>query len=302
MENKVPSSISNSDRFWVAQVIGAFLLVMIVASLTGSYFNANKWWAHRDLQAPAFQNEVIIERYLQDGKDKEIVIVGSSAATQLPPEGQRPSNVATLFIQGGGAMTGLEAIIKSEFTPAVVLVEVDFISRGIDLKLIDSETAPFKTWLKRYLPVWRHEQNLINYAYKSRIPKFNVKDLPVYSPEESERRLAPRIQNSREFLLKKPLDEPAMRETISILNSQVQTLEQRGCRVIFFSLPLNKGLKTTPWYARWESMVMETLNGNQFITPSPQKYYYTVDGIHFYMESGNDYFNFLMNVVNFNVE
>ena len=77
------------------------------------------------MQGEAYKNATVAERYLVAPHNKRTVIVGSSVANGLPPEGFRPADVATLSMAGNGAMTGLEIILRSGARPQLVLVEVD---------------------------------------------------------------------------------------------------------------------------------------------------------------------------------
>ena len=103
----MPLSIFNFDFSPVAKAISATIITILIAwAIVPThlpYDEANSFGA-------ASLNELILEKYTFDGRNKPIVFVGSSITTAIPPPQCRPDNVASIYLQGGGPMTGLYAI------------------------------------------------------------------------------------------------------------------------------------------------------------------------------------------------
>lgn len=111
--------------------LAGFLLTLLALSAGVSQLRESLSDEEVDVQGEAYENAIVAERYLLAPDNKRTVIVGSSVAKALPPEGFQPADVATLFMPGNGAMSGLEIILRSGARPQVVLVEVDFADRGV---------------------------------------------------------------------------------------------------------------------------------------------------------------------------
>jgi hypothetical protein len=270
---------------------------LLATNLFVEYLRATTWWATRDIQHPGVQNEVIFERYIFDGLAKKIVLVGSSVSTQLPPEGQRPENVATLFAQGSGGMTGLEAIVLSQAAPRVVLIEANFLNRGINEAMLSNIFNPYTLYLRKNLRALRYEFNPLNLLYKRYLSlPAHTDDSPKMPPSEWDIQLAPKIDHYKAgFGNVNPSVLKQNEAIIDTLKRQVKTLSNRGSRIIFYFTPMHHDLIDLPVIAQWSNLILQEFgNDYEIILPKPGQYTYLVDGIHFFVQSGKEYFDYLM--------
>jgi hypothetical protein len=246
-----------------------------------------------EVQGVAYDNATVAERYLLSPDNKRTVIVGSSVAKGLPPEGFRPADVATLFMAGNGAMTGLEIILKSGASPQITPVEVDFADRGVDEDLIAHLFDPAAYALRRAMPIFQDENNLLNLLVKASISRrayAAVGDRPQVSVAEWRNEIRARIDYyvagfSHPYKINEPLLER--------FKSQVKALEQRGTRVVFFFDPLDQEIAAAPEIQAWRQVVQGAFPDHQFI-PAVSGALHLMDGIHFFGYAGIQYFQYLL--------
>jgi hypothetical protein len=246
-----------------------------------------------EVQGEAYENAAVAERYLVAPDEKRTVIVGSSVAKALPPEGFRPADVATLFMPGNGAMTGLEIILRSGARPQIVLVEVDFANRGVDDDLIAHLFDPAALALRKAMPIFQDENNLLNLLVKASVSRHahnSVADRPKVSLAQWRTQIRSRIDYyvagfGHPYQVKQPLMER--------LQTQVKTLEEHGTRVVFFFDPLDQDIAAAREIQDWRQTVQSAFPNHQFI-PAASGVLHLLDGIHFFGYAGIQYFQYLL--------
>ena len=118
---------------------------------------------------PQALNELVLEKYLHDYSHKPIVLLGSSIQTQIPPAACRPENVATIYLQGRSAMSGLEALRRTGAHPKVVFIEVSRLLIGVDENLIGTVFTPYYWRIRSLIPPLRHDRNWFVLWYRSEV-------------------------------------------------------------------------------------------------------------------------------------
>jgi hypothetical protein len=273
--------------------LAGFGLTLLAVSAGVSLLRQSLSNEELEVQGEAYANATVAERYLLAADDKRTVIVGSSVGRGLPPEGFQPADVATLFMAGNGAMTGLEIILQSGATPQITLVEVDFADRGVDEDLIAHLFEPAALALRRAMPIFQDENNLLNLLVKasiSRHPHNAVADRPQMPVAEWRNEIRARIDYyvasfSHPYRLNQPLLER--------LKAQVKALEQRGTRVVFFFDPLDQEIAAAPEIQAWRQAVRGSFPDHQFI-PAASGALHLMDGIHLFGYAGVQYFQYLL--------
>ncbi len=245
----------------------------------------------RDFQGEAYENATVAERYVLAPDNKRTVIVGSSVAKGLPPEGFRPPDVATLFIPGSGAMTGLEIILRSAARPQLVLVEVDFADRGADEDLISHVFDPTALTLRKAMPIFQDENNLLNLLAKASIPhRTTVADRPSMTVAEWRQQIRSRIDYYVSGFSNPYEPDP---NRLKQLKTQVKKLEALGARIVFFFDPLDRDIAAAPQISKWRQAVQSAFPDHQFI-PAADAALHLLDGIHFFRYAGIQYFEYLL--------
>jgi hypothetical protein len=245
----------------------------------------------RDFQGEAYENATVAERYVLAPENKRTVIVGSSVAKGLPPEGFRPPDVATLFIPGSGAMIGLEIILRSAARPQVVLVEVDFADRGVDEDLVSHVFDPTTLTLRKAVPMFQEENNLLNLLAKASIPhRTTVADRPSMTVAEWRKQIRSRLDY---YVSGFSHPYEPNQDVLARLQTQVKQLEARGTHVVFFFDPLDQDITAAPEIWKWRRAVQSAFPDHRFI-PAADSAIHLLDGIHFFRYAGIQYFEYLL--------
>ena len=271
--------------------LAGFLLTLLVVTAGVSKLQESLPLEERDFQGEAYENATVAERYVLAPENKRTVILGSSVAKGLPPEGFRPPDVATLFIPGSGAMTGLEIILRSAARPQVVLVEVDFADRGVDEDLVSHVFDPTTLTLRKAVPIFQDENNLLNLLAKASIPhRTTVADRPSMTVAEWRKQIRSRIDYYVSGF-SNPYEPD--QNLLARLRTQVKELEAHGARVVFFFDPLDRDIAAAPQISKWRRAVQIAFPDHQFI-PAADSAFHLLDGIHFFRYAGIQYFEYLL--------
>jgi hypothetical protein len=287
--------ISNFDLAPLAKAMGAgALLITIVWSILPSNF------VFDEIPIGSIEtfNELILEQYTYEHFQKSIVLVGSSIQTMIPPYNCRPEHVASIYLQGLSAMSGLEAIVRVGARPEVIFVETATLRFGFDQHLIDVVFQPIYSQVRNLIPPLRFNRNwfvLLNrkIIYDDPNPEFHPHStlyLPPQSLEQWDKevvlpRLSPLLHDTNDW---------SVRITVDQLVSYVRTLQQRGTRVIMYN-PVDPQLtEYSPMKERKEA-IRAGLPDVEYIDPPDDKLpIYRFDGEHLMGASGVLLFNYLM--------
>jgi hypothetical protein len=271
--------------------VAGFLLTLLVVTAGVSELRESLPLEERDFQGEAYENATVAERYVLAPDSKQTVIVGSSVAKGLPPEGFRPTDVATLFIPGSGAMTGLEIIVRSAARPQVVLVEVDFADRGVDEDLISHVFDPATLALREAMPIFQEENSLLNLLAKTSIPhRITIGDRPSMTVAEWRKQIRSRIDY---YVSGFSNPHEPDQKLLARLANQVKELEAHGARAVFFFDPLDQDIAAAPQISKWRRAVQSAFPDHQFI-PAANSALHLLDGIHFFRYAGIQYFEYLL--------
>jgi hypothetical protein len=273
--------------------LAGFLLTLLAVTAAVSQLRKSLSTEELEVQGEAYEKAAVAERYLLVPSEKRTVIVGSSVAKALPPEGFRPADVATIFMPGNGAMTGLEIILRSGARPQLVLVEVDFADRGVDEDLISHLFDPTMVALRRAMPIFQDENNLLNLLVKASLSHRShnaAADRPNVSVAEWRNKIRERIDYYvAGFGHPYKLSQAFLRR----LKTQIEELETRGTRVVFFFDPLDQEIAAAPEIGGWRQTVRDAFFDHQFI-PAAGGSLHLLDGIHFFGYAGVQYFEYLL--------
>jgi hypothetical protein len=226
----MPSSISSFELTAVLKTLGTTLVIILVVWLvTPRSFVFDE----QPVPGAGPLNELIVEQYIHERQDKPIVFVGSSVQTMVPPPHCRPDNVATIYIQGGGPMSGLETLRRTGARPKVVFIEVSTLLRGVDDDLMKAVFMPVYWRIRSVISPLRHERNWLVLLFRSRLykrspPRFTLEE-PTESVDEWRQLMAP-----RSVPLVAQNDDRTIALVLPDVVSRVRELQQQGTQVIFY--------------------------------------------------------------------
>ena len=293
------SFISNSD------LAGLLKSVVVAAGLIGLawiFVPAHVPYDEYPVFGAETLNGLILEQYLHEYDQKPIVLLGSSIQTGIPPFNCRPDNVATLYLQGRSAMTGLEAIRLIGAHPKVLFIEVSTLTIGTDFELTNTVFVPLYWQLRSLVPPLRHDRNWVVLMYRSKVyerspPRFNLEE-PTASIVEWKESMAPRTPP----LDDRPIDDATEADLkarianniIADLKVRIHALQQQGTRVIFQD-PVDPALRIRPPLRELRAALRSAFPDVEFIdAPDDLFPIYRWDRMHFQDASGLHYFNYLM--------
>ena len=287
------TNIKHCIKFFVG-----FFVVMMAYQLLYTYKLERHWQGVGTQHNPAFRNDSIIEYYALHWQNYPVVITGSSVATMLPPEPKRVRGEYTLFLQGNGPMTGLEAILRTKAAPAIVLIEADFFDRDVNPQLIENTFQPFTRWLRKWIPLLRYNQNIVNVFSRYRQDALQLDTNENRSAAEWHQKIKANIDAGLPTL-QRPECIPPQKERLILgkLRHQVNDLEKRGTRVIFYMNAFDPEINQTNCMRHSHSVIKKMFPDHQFISAPALiegKPLYTSDGFHIIEESGARYFHYLM--------
>ena len=286
------SSISSFDFSPLLKAGGTALATILLAWIIVPHRAPSD---ERAAFGPQTMNELTIEQYLFEYPRKPIVVAGSSVVTLTPPAHCRPPNVATLYLQGRGAITGLEAIRRSGSRPQVVFIEVPSLFHILDLPLLDAVFRPYYWRFRTLIPPLRLNRNWLVMFYH-KILYESAGDIYAY-PVPAEPVDAWNEAHAVNFAgyLREAVQDEDVRLATAALVPRVRELQQQGTRVILFD--------SADWRIRARSPEKElraslraALPDVEYIdAPDPEVPIYRYDGRHFTESSGVQFFEFLMN-------
>ena len=246
-------------------------------------------------QLPQFELASGIERYQLEGKSAPIVLLGSSAARELPPDGRERADVFTMSLLGYSSLLGLEVLVRTGAAPRLVLVEGTFGYRREPMDILAEETDPLPRRLHADLPLARAQFHWINSLWNASLPVQPELVTPAQSWPDWRAYRHPWLAGGASafttpYALKDLHD--ADRE-IARYRELVAALERRGTRVVFYDLPLDPEIQALPGYIEWAAKMHEAFADHDWVTDSPEGYY-LYDGVHFVSGSGERFFELLL--------
>lgn len=293
--------IFNFDLAPLAKAIGAgALLIAIVWSIFPNHFVSDEI----PIGSVETFNELILEQYTYEYSYKPIVLVGSSIQTYVPSFDCRPKNVASIYLQGDGGLTGLEAIAKLGATPKIVFVETTTLINPTDQELMDAVFRPMYWQIRTLIPPLRTTRNWLvllsqKFVYDRNLyiwlkrPAPMELDLPSQSLAEwNEKRGIPQILDkaSRKHYIRKDSDIRVLNQVVSL----VRTLQQRGVRFILYEPSDPRFAEFSPM-KDWREDIRTALPDIEYIvSPDDKLPLYRWDGSHLDEASGVLLFNYLM--------
>jgi hypothetical protein len=243
------------------------------------------------MQSVATLNELVIERYILQHSSRPVVFVGSSILAVMPPSNCRPDNVASLTIQGGSPMTGVEAIHRIGARPQVLFFEATTSYAAADPRLIDSIFVPLYWQARASVQPLNHNRNWAVMLYRAMLPATPAPlDLPKIAIEDWDKQIEPKIA-----LLKTPGVGPRFNvdERTAAVATELRALHRQGTRVIIHS-PIDRRLNESSPGKEWLEALRAQLSEFEWFEQPKDLPLYRWEGLHFLSGSGLHYFNYLM--------
>lgn len=177
----------------------------------------------------------ILDRYVQEAVPN-VLLVGSSLTARLNEEYFDTPDLKVLGLAGGSAITALEVVLTRDRLPKTILVEMNILDRGDDPALVQQ-------FSRRGAPAWPRPIRSAIAFYERWLHAPPARSLARAAAVASLQ--APPSNFDNRIYLERALREwsaPASNaiktENLATLLRLVETVEARGSRVYFYSLPL----------------------------------------------------------------
>jgi hypothetical protein len=289
------SFISSSDRRFIG-ILALWVLSLSVAANLLAGYELHHWSVlTRRVQMAKFDVAASFENYFLNYPRCPIVILGSSIAAGLPPEGWERGDVCTITLVGQGSFLGLEVLAKFPATPKVLFVESNFGFRDAPADQVAMFTDPLRRTLHDWLPLTTAQGNWINMLWRSQYPI----EQHLYRPAESWdswREMRKAYADIHISTYGNPVSDWSRDHMDGILKRTaelVSQMERNGTKVIFFEAPLDPRITSLPIIDLWAQMMHSAFADHEWVTDAPEKYYLN-DGVHFTGGSGIDFFNLIL--------
>ncbi|MCE7066127.1 hypothetical protein [Dyadobacter sp. CY326] len=268
-----------------------------VAMLIGLFVSYNLWLHFFPITKTAFYDNIErTEEYLFSGKNYTHVFVGSGLIGGFQNNALKHS--FKLFFPYYGSCTGIEIIALSQKIPDVLLVETNYIFKGINQELIEKVFAKHAE-LKRFLPFLLKKNqplNLLKSLIKRVLGKNKERDADLGEKNEQALTMFINLYNELPNVDK-------FRSDIERLKSNIDLIVSRGCQVIFFESPMDPVLENASLFAFQRDVLKIVFSPGQFrwIAPDLLEKYETEDGIHLTVGSSQKFAGYIVRQITENI-
>ena len=238
-------------------------------------------------------NQMRAQWYVQHAGGYAVVIAGSSMAARLPADAL-PAGCYNLAMAGGGALTGLEIVLRTTPAPQVVLVEAnDTLFREADQTVLRSVFQPITFRLRALFPVLGDAYQPVSIATRLLRERFNLmRDgaEPPLPPHVYEELFAMQRQAQQQ------VPPPQMlAAALDRLGGVVQRVQARGVHVAFFEIPIAPGLDDSPLRIATRQALAARFPPprHTWLPRADARDYVTRDGVHLQAASARQFAAFL---------
>lgn len=207
---------------------------------------------HHTIPGQLRANHFTAQNYVLHAPAEARVIAGSSMADRLDVSKLGSDHVKLTF-PGGGALTAMEILRRSGRVPGVLWIESNMITRDADSVLVEDAAAPWRLALRGVSPAFTEDgrPSAFGVGMSKTILAKACGWFPVLAgrvPAEGggsgldAEVMAGMMKENRAKLSIPPEPEDLARRT-RMLGDQVDGLMAKGCRVVFFEMPVDASLR-----------------------------------------------------------
>jgi hypothetical protein len=226
------------------------------------------------------------------------VIVGSSLSCRIIMDSL--VGYTNLSLAGQSIFDGLNIVDHKEKMPQKIFIETNVVMRGLDEGFNNSLFNPFFFQVRKYVPSLRDGRQPIAVAgiratniisrIISKVKPTKTVAVNGASNQESDELFNKLLNDEIAYYSKLPRPEK-LKQVFDLLKIEVDKMEKRGVKIVFFEMPVNKSLCNLPLANSIRK------NFEQYFPASKYSYmpmpdcspYKTTDGIHFSKEDAVRY-------------
>jgi len=288
--------ISNSDNVLkkiILLSISGFLIYSLVLEIAQPKITK--------FQNSQIENYSKAEQYIYNLETPKVVIVGSSLANRLQDD-ILDEMVYNLSFSGGSVLTGLNVIKKTKNFPEIILIETNIVEKEEDSSMVDNLFPPLIGKIRGKILSFQNTYQLINIFLsflQNHLFDNDQRNHMKKKPDDDifENNLKHHIQNNNAIHIHSESKE------LSQLHELVEFFRNKGIKIIFFQMPVNRSIITSKNYQQRKTLLINKFPNSQFnwIIESDYDRYHTTDGIHLLYESAIDYSYMLNQIIENNL-
>lgn len=261
------------NRFVAHVLASAVLLLMlycaIIEIVKPQVFEGLSQWS---------QNKIRAQRYVYAEEIPQAVIVGSSLTNRLQ-DFYLGNGIFNMSLQGSGPLTGLMVIQHVNMKPHQVIVEANYIYRGVDRSFLNNLFSNPLHELRKKIRAFRHEYKPLNIIISACMKVFEKTE-----HEKLNKRDNPDIfKNAMEQNIAREADFPEQEQLendIQILKGIVTNLRADGVQVIFLRMAVHPDIAQ----AKATKITIERMKSefppHEYPWVEVDNNYATTDGLH----------------------
>jgi hypothetical protein len=207
----------------------------------------------------------------------DTILVGSSLTFRLPAQALGP-HIVNLAFAGGAPATGLAVVRDSGAHPALVLVEINLLLRGVDQAMVESLMRFPERQLRRHLRVFRTGYDPVNWSWRGAMFLLHRAEVePTLSPA-----VVRQLTQAQQREKSRTPDLGVLRQNLAQVALLVASLQARGTEVGFFEMPVDASLVDSPADAEVRREALRAFPSDKFcwLKLGVAGGAHTLDGIH----------------------
>jgi hypothetical protein len=206
----------------------------------------------------------IVNRYFQSPAPA-IALVGSSLTERLKEHYFARRDIRNIGIGGGSALTGLTLLADTAWKrPAVVAVETNIMSRGVDRELVrafqkvDHPVATFAS-PRTLLALYQRKLDGFAPAFDPARCENTLRAPPAQSLIKADDTAAARSEHDN------PYFDALIRNDVATLKVIVEALETKGSKVFLYDLPTMPAMESTRYVRMTRSAMSDTFSPDRWL-------------------------------------
>jgi len=259
------------------------ILTALVLFLGYSFFIkaiAPRWW---QTSQHLWQDNIIkAQKFIYSDNPFNNVIVGSSLSYLLLTDSL--PNTFSLSFGGQSVFEGLNILVRSKNIPKCLFIEMNFILRPENKQFTKALNSRILYYSRKAFPVLRDENQPLGAI--GRYIELRASKFALQSKLEIQTSAASNIFEELLTIQKKryaELPDPAVADdAFRRLKKYIYTLENRGVKITFFEMPVDKSLNNSPRANLIRGMFHRHFAASHYqYVPIPEwTNYETTDGLH----------------------
>jgi hypothetical protein len=250
----------------------------------------------KTIQDMQFGNIAKAQKFLYEGIPQNNLIIGSSISEKLIIDSL--GDTQSLAFSGLSVFDGLCIIKQADYIPTVLFVEMNVMEKAENRNFTGYFTNPLLDITYKKLPSMRADARPVGYLIKlvNYLSKFLIKPekKQIESTANTRKELVDNLLRNQQNEYNKINDSSQIRANFVELLRQIEYFEEKGCKIVFFEMPIDRSLRNLHKATFIRKLFMEyfPLNSYHYIL-QPEYNYESVDGIHLTEHSAIQYTMYL---------